>query len=148
MKNENNLPYFFLLPKFKDFVSGAKEVLQAITTDEIYSQELIKNWLSEEVHFLDDAISQISFYAYELYNALILDEKIGPMFFDPNLSEFRHYRALQYVGSFLKVTLNQKQLTEAWPKLIKQCNSRFKSRRNQCTTESISGIRCSLLVGF
>lgn len=71
-------------------------------------------------------MSQITFYAYELYNHLILDEKIGPMFFDPNLSEFRHIRALQYVGAFLKMTLNNSQLKAAWPKFLKQCNSRFK----------------------
>lgn len=116
IKNESNLPYFFVLPNFKDFVSGAQEVLKAATTDEIYSQNLIKNWLSEELHFIDDAISQMSFYAYELYNSLILDERIGPMFYDPNLSEFRNFRALQYVSAFLKVTLNKSQLAIAWPK--------------------------------
>jgi hypothetical protein len=146
VKNESNLPYFFLLPKFRDFCVGSNEVLQAITSDELYSQDLIKNWLCEELHFLDDAISQTSFYAYELYNALILDEKIGPMFFDPHLSEFRHFRALQYVAAFLKVTLNTSQVEIAWPKVLKQCNSRFKSRRNQCTAKSLSGARCSLLV--
>jgi hypothetical protein len=54
IKNEHKLPYFFLLPKLKEFIAGAQVVLKAATTDEIYSQELIKNWLSEELHFINE----------------------------------------------------------------------------------------------
>ncbi|KAI6175913.1 hypothetical protein M3Y97_00742200 [Aphelenchoides bicaudatus] len=145
VKNEHKQSYFFLLPKFREFVAGASVVYKVATTNEIYSQHLIKNWLCEELHFIDDGMSQITFYAYELYNYLIVDEKVGPMFFDPNLSDFRHFRALQYVGAFLKTTLNERQLKLAWPKILKQCNSRFKMRRVQCSSHSLSGVRCSLL---
>lgn len=54
IKNEHKLHYFFLLPKLKEFILGAQVVLKAATTDEIYSQELIKNWLSEELHFINE----------------------------------------------------------------------------------------------
>ncbi|KAI6198325.1 Protein SMG8 [Aphelenchoides fujianensis] len=130
----------------RTFISGAQVVWEAATGDEVYDQELVARWLSEELHFIDDHASQIAYYAYELYNQLAMDEKVGPMFFDPKLTESRHYRTLQYVAAFMRTTLTGAQLEAAWPGVLQQCNSRFKSRQNRCTAKSISGAQCCLLV--
>ncbi|KAI6236231.1 hypothetical protein M3Y95_00135600 [Aphelenchoides besseyi] len=146
VENESKLPYYFAIPKLRTFVNGARVVMDAVSKNEIYDQSLISRWLSEELHFIDDYASQIAYYSYELYNRLIWDDKVGSMFYDPKLTEARHYRTIQHVASFIKTSLLGKQAEEVWSIVLKQCNARFKFRQNRCYVRSASSAQCSLLV--
>ena len=52
---DQKLPkYYFAVPKRRAFAMGASTSLQVATSDDVYSERLIKDWLSEELHLINE----------------------------------------------------------------------------------------------
>lgn len=53
--SDQKLPkYYFAVPKRRAFARGASKILSIATENDVYSQKLIKNWLSEELHLINE----------------------------------------------------------------------------------------------